>query len=185
MQVGAKENLARQLTKALGDAEMWKQKYEIDGMAKAEELEMARLKLQARLSEGQAVIEQLSLKLAQLEKARAKTSAETTEMAQLLDQVRIYIIPSSRKGKFQAQIMHTAMEKKARQFDRIVGEWKNKVDSLTMDLDNAQKETRNVSSELFKVGQITWNQNLSFYFISHYSHLAYVRILTKYIGRYL
>ena len=57
--------------------------------------------------------------------------------------------------------MHTAMEKKARQFDRIVGEWKNKVDSLTMDLDNAQKETRNVSSELFKVDQITWNQNLS------------------------
>ena len=99
MQVGAKENLARQLTKALGDAEMWKQKYEIDGMAKAEELEMARLKLQARLSEGQAVIEQLSLKLAQLEKARAKTSAETTEMAQLLDQVRIYIILFSRKKK--------------------------------------------------------------------------------------
>ena len=99
MQVGAKENLARQLTKALGDAEMWKQKYEVDGMAKAEELEMARLKLQARLSEGQAVIEQLSLKLAQLEKARAKTSAETTEMAQLLDQVRIYIILFSRKKK--------------------------------------------------------------------------------------
>ena len=102
-EVGAKENLARQLTKALGDAEMWKQKYEIDGVAKAEELEMARLKLQARLSEGQAVIEQLSLKLAQLEKAKAKTSADVTEMAQLLD---------------QAQIMQTAMEKKAKQFDR-------------------------------------------------------------------
>ena len=87
-EVGAKENLARQLTKALGDAEMWKQKYEIDGVAKAEELEMAKLKLQARLSEGQAVIEQLSLKLAQLEKARAKTSADAAEMAQLLDQVR-------------------------------------------------------------------------------------------------
>ena len=57
--------------------------------------------------------------------------------------------------------MHTAMEKKARQFDRIVGEWKNKVDSLTMDLDNAQKDIRNVSSELFKVDQIMWNQNLS------------------------
>ena len=102
-EVGAKENLARQLTKALGDAEMWKQKYEIDGVAKAEELEMARLKLQARLSEGQAVIEQLSLKLAQLEKAKAKTSSDVTEMAQLLD---------------QAQIMQTAMEKKAKQFDR-------------------------------------------------------------------
>merc|ERR1739844_591104 len=36
-------------------------------------------------------------------------------------------------------------------FDRIVGEWKHKVDGLSLDLDNAQKETRNASSELFKV----------------------------------
>ena len=40
-EAGAKENLARQLNKALGDADMWRQKYEIDGVAKAEELEMA------------------------------------------------------------------------------------------------------------------------------------------------
>merc|ERR1719233_1482338 len=43
------------------------------------------------------------------------------------------------------------MEKKAKQFDRIVGEWKQKVDSLSMDLDVAQKECRNASSELFRV----------------------------------
>merc|ERR1712029_1195276 len=42
-------------------------------------------------------------------------------------------------------------EKKAKQFDRIVGEWKGKVDGIGMDLDNAQKETRNASSELFRV----------------------------------
>merc|ERR1719193_1293194 len=74
--------------------------------------------------------------LAQLEKSKAKLSADSADMAQQLD---------------QAQIMHAAMEKKAKQFDRIVGEWKGKVDGLTMDLDNAQKETRNISSELFKV----------------------------------
>merc|ERR1711934_407945 len=51
----------------------------------------------------------------------------------------------------QAQILNNTMEKKARHFDEIVGEWKRKVDSLGMDLDTAQKETRNVSSELFKV----------------------------------
>merc|ERR1712002_1304237 len=33
---GLKENLARQLSKALGDADMWRQKYEIDGLGKAE-----------------------------------------------------------------------------------------------------------------------------------------------------
>merc|ERR1711990_229786 len=36
-------------------------------------------------------------------------------------------------------------------FDRIVGEWKGKVDSIGMDLDTAQKETRNASSDLFRV----------------------------------
>merc|ERR1712186_118292 len=43
------------------------------------------------------------------------------------------------------------MEKKAKQFDRIVGEWKGKVDSIGMDLDTAQKETKNASSDLFRV----------------------------------
>merc|ERR1712215_31771 len=112
------------------------QKYQIDGIAKAEELEMAKLKLQARLSESQATIEQMSLKLAQLEKAKSKVAADAQDMAVQLD---------------QAQIMNAAMEKKAKQFDRIVGEWKGKVEGLSMDLDVAQNETRNVSSELFKV----------------------------------
>merc|ERR1712051_431025 len=51
----------------------------------------------------------------------------------------------------QAQILNNAMEKKARQFDKIVGEWKKKVDGLGMDLDVAQKECRNASSDLFRV----------------------------------
>ena len=72
----------------------------------------------------------------QLEKAKAKAAADAADMAQQLD---------------QAQILNAAMEKKAKQFDRIVGEWKHKVDGLGMDLDVAQKETRNISSELFRV----------------------------------
>jgi len=115
---------------------MWKQKYEIDGLAKAEELEMASMKLQARLSEGQSTIEQLNGKLSQLEKSKAKTQADLNDMAVQLD---------------QAQILNAQMEKKAKQFDRIVGEWKGKVEGLSMDLDVAQNETRNISSELFKV----------------------------------
>ena len=51
----------------------------------------------------------------------------------------------------QAQIMNQAMGKKAKQFDRIVGEWKHKVNGLVMDLDVAQNETRTISADLFKV----------------------------------
>merc|ERR1719369_2741907 len=122
------DNLTRQLGKALSDADMWRQKYEIDGVAKAEELEMAKLKLQSRLSESQATIEQMNAKLNQLDKAKNTLQAELNEMAVMLD---------------QAQITNAAMEKKAKQFDRV--------DGLTMDLDMAQKETRDISAELFRV----------------------------------
>merc|ERR1711887_286084 len=132
----SKDNLARQLNKAQNESDMWRQKYEIDGVAKAEELEMSKLKLQARLSESQCTIENLNAKLAQLEKAKAKLSAELSETSVMLD---------------QAQILNSSMEKKAKQFDRIVGEWKHKVDGVSLDLDASQKETRNASSDLFRV----------------------------------
>merc|ERR1712051_96919 len=135
-EVASNENIARQLNKALGEADMLRVKYEKEGLAKAEEMEMAKLKMQARLSEAESTSMQLQAKLAQIEKARAKLAPDLEAQAQQLD---------------QAQILNGAMEKKAKQFDRIVGEWKGKVDSIGMDLDTAQKETRNASSDLFRV----------------------------------
>merc|ERR1712073_147278 len=135
-EISAKENLGRSLNKALGEADMLRVRYEKEGVAKAEELEMAKLKMQARLSEADSTADQLKAKLAQLDKARAKLASDLEAQAQALD---------------QAQILNLAMEKKAKQFDRIVGERKGKVDSIGMDLDSAQKETRNASSEPFRV----------------------------------
>merc|ERR1719400_3034290 len=97
---------------------------------------MTKMKLQARLSEAQGTIEQLNAKLGQVEKAKAKIQADIDEMAAQAD---------------QAHILNSSMEKKAKQFDRVVAEWKQKVDSMSMDLDVAQKECRNASSELFRV----------------------------------
>ena len=51
----------------------------------------------------------------------------------------------------QAQVVNAAMERKAKQFDKTITEMKGKVDRLSFDLDVSQKETRNASSELFKV----------------------------------
>merc|ERR1719238_461708 len=47
--------------------------------------------------------------------------------------------------------MNSAMEKKAKQFNKLIGELKAKAAGLGMDLDVAQMECRNASSELFKV----------------------------------
>merc|ERR1711983_561728 len=135
-EVSSKENILRQLSKANAEADMMRDRYEKEGVAKAEELEMGKLKMQARLSEAESTADQLQAKLAQVEEAKSKISSEIEAMAGQLD---------------QAQILNLSMEKKAKQFDRIVGEWRQKVDGIGMDLDNAQKETRNASSELFRV----------------------------------
>merc|ERR1719495_1750146 len=131
-----RDNISNQLSKANMEAEAMRKKYEIDGLQKAEELEMSKLKLQARLAESQGTLDNLNNKQVQLEKAKSKLQAELDEMAIQLD---------------QAHIMHATMEKRAKQFDRIVAEWKSKVDGLSLDLDASQNETRNSSSELFRV----------------------------------
>ena len=43
------------------------------------------------------------------------------------------------------------MEKKIRQFDKIISDWKRKADGLAQELDQSQKECRNVAAELFRV----------------------------------
>ena len=131
----SKDNIAHQLHKAQGEADLWRKRYETDGLAKVEELEMAKMKMAARLSENQNLIEQLTLKMSQVEKRKVKLQQDVSDMNSLLD---------------QAQIMNSSMEKKAKQYDRIVGEWKHKVDGLATDLEMAQNETRTVSAELFK-----------------------------------
>merc|ERR1711997_1120654 len=112
-EASAREDVNRQLNKAMQESDMWRSKYETEGLAKAEDLEMAKMKLQARLSEAQGTIEQLNAKLGQLEKAKGKIQADIDQIAD------------------QAHILNSSMEKKAKQFDRVVGEWKQKVDSLS------------------------------------------------------
>merc|ERR1719429_513703 len=131
-----RENVLRQVTKAEGEAQMWRQKYETEAVAKAEELEMTKMKLTARLTEAESTIQNLNAKLHQCEKSRSKVQADVEEMNINLD---------------QAQVMNSKMERQAKHYDKVIGEWKTKVDSLSRDLDNSQKETRNIASDLFKV----------------------------------
>merc|ERR1712008_261928 len=130
------DEISRQTTKAEGEAGLWRSKYETDAVAKAEELEMTKMKLTSRLTEAETTIANLQAKYNQIDRSRGKIGAELEEMTVHLD---------------QAQILNNLMEKKAKQFDKIVGEWKRKVDGLATDLDVAQKECRNASSELFKI----------------------------------
>ena len=132
----AKDDLARLCSKAEQDALFWRLKFEQDGIAKIEELEHTKLKLQARLAECESTVENVGSKLDNLEKSKAKLQAEIEDLG-------AYVDAASTKAN--------QMEKRIKQFDRIIGDWKRKADGLSQELDASQKECRNVSSELFRV----------------------------------
>merc|ERR1712108_133380 len=48
-------------------------------------------------------------------------------------------------------------EKRGRNFDKVIGEWKAKVDDLGSEIDASQKECRNYNSELFRL-KAAWDE---------------------------
>merc|ERR1719244_1877466 len=131
-----KEEAARTLQKFMADANIWKHKYETEAMGKIEELEMTKLKLQARLAECESTMENLNSKLMSLEKAKHVVSKEIEEVVHRVDQVNI---------------LYNQAEKRVKLMDKVIAEWKTKADCISLELNNSQKECRNASAELFRV----------------------------------
>merc|ERR1712165_616462 len=89
-EVTSKENLQRQCQKAESEANVWRLKYEKDGIAKIEELENIKMKLQARLAECEGTVENLNGKLIQLEKSKQKLQHDIEEIGAHVDQANIH-----------------------------------------------------------------------------------------------
>ena len=131
-----KADLERQLVRSNNEAHMYRTRYETEGIARAEELEAIRLKLAVRLEEAESQIEQLTLKSISLEKTKASVSSELEAMHMETE---------------RAQALATASEKKQKSFEKVVTEWKLKVDDLTLDVEASRKECSTYSTELFRV----------------------------------
>merc|ERR1719370_104296 len=131
-----KADLLRQLSRANAEAQMYRAKYESEGIARAEELEAARLKLAARLEEAEQTIEQLNFKNANLEKLKGRMAQEYDAMHMECE---------------RAQNSAAAAEKRQKNFEKCITEWKAKVDDLVHDVDASQNESRTYSTELFRM----------------------------------
>ncbi|XP_017772942.1 PREDICTED: myosin heavy chain, muscle isoform X7 [Nicrophorus vespilloides] len=132
----AKADIQRQLSKANAESQLWRSKYESEGVARSEELEESKRKLQARLAEAEETIESLNQKVVALEKTKQRLATEVEDLQLEVD---------------RATAIANAAEKKQKAFDKIIGEWKLKVDDLAAELDASQKECRNYSTELFRL----------------------------------
>ena len=70
-----------------------------------------------------------------LERAKLGLTKEIEEMTARLD---------------QANVLFSHAEKKIKQMDKAIAEWKSKADGVSLELNNTQKECRNASAELFR-----------------------------------
>ena len=132
------------LSKMQSEIQLWRSKFETEGVAKVEELEGAKTKLIARVSEAEDNIESLNQKVGGTEKAKHRIELE-------LDELQIEY------ERVNASAMIN--EKRARNFDKVIGEWKIKVDDLKAEIEASQKECRNYNSEQFRL-RVAWEETM-------------------------
>merc|ERR1712223_1296719 len=118
-EIQQKEEVGRQVNKVLGEVNHWRARYEQEALARIEELEATKVKLQARLAESEATMENLNGKLMALERAKLGLTKEIEEMTARLD---------------QANVLYSHAEKKIKQMDKAIAEWKNKADGVSLEL---------------------------------------------------
>merc|ERR1712095_143078 len=113
-----------------------KAQYEVEALGRIDELEGGKQKLSSRVAEAEEVIENLNTKIASSEKSKSRMEAEYEEL-------------SMEYERTHAAAMIT--EKRGRNFDKVVGEWKAKADDLMAELDACNSECRNFNAERFRL----------------------------------
>merc|ERR1712168_763939 len=132
----AKQEIERQLSKAFADIQLWKTRYETEGVARCEEIDKDKTKVAGRLAEAEDTISSLQEKIASLEKAKARAKAEFDDLS-----------AEAERHNTNA----TIIEKRGRNFDKVVNEWRLKAEHLQNEITSSQTECRNYSSEYFRI----------------------------------
>merc|ERR1711988_202220 len=114
----------------------WKSRFETEGMGRIEELEGARNKLQAKIVENEELVDILTTKVANAEKSKGRLATDLDDISMEYERVHAAALIT---------------EKRAKNFDKVLGEWQSKAADLAAEISASQDEGRNYSSELFRL----------------------------------
>merc|ERR1719334_20550 len=128
-----KNDTLRALSKAQAEIQLWKSKYETEALARIDELEGNKSKLANRVSEAEETIDSLNTKIAATEKTKHRIEAELEDISMEYERTHAAAIIT---------------EKRAANFDKVLGEWKAKADDLMAELEACRTEGRNLADEI-------------------------------------
>merc|ERR1711997_1095943 len=101
-------------------------------------------KLNARLSDAEETIDNLKQKIASTEKSKHRLETELDDLQMEYERVHAAAIITEKRG---------------RNFDKVIGEWKQKADDFVEQIDTSQKECRNYNSEIFRL-KAAWDETV-------------------------
>merc|ERR1711936_17698 len=131
-----KNDTLRALSKAQAEIQLWKSKFETEALGRIDELEGNKSKLGARVNESEETIDSLNAKIAATEKTKHRIDVELEDLQMEYERTHAAAIITEKRGK---------------NFDKVMGEWKAKADDLMSELEACRCEGRNYSSEVFRL----------------------------------
>merc|ERR1719270_883328 len=131
-----KSDALKSLSKAQAEIQLWRSRYETEGMGRIEELEGGRSKLQSRIVEAEETVDSLQTKIANVEKSKARLAADLEEMAMEYERVHAATLIAQKRSK---------------NFEKVQGEWTAKANDVYEEIQATINEGRNFSSELFRL----------------------------------
>merc|ERR550534_2694888 len=131
-----KSDALKALSKAQSEIQLWKSRFETEGMGRVEEPEAARNKLQAKIVESEELVDVLATKVANAEKSKTRMNSELDDLAMEYERVHAAALITEKRGK---------------NFDKVLGEWQSKAADVSAEVAASQDEGRNYTSELFRL----------------------------------
>merc|ERR1719225_836510 len=131
-----KSDALKALSEAQAEIQLWKSRLETEGMGRIEELEGARNKLQSKIVENEELVDVLSTKVANAEKSKGRLATDLDDISMEYERVHAAALIT---------------EKRAKNFDKVLGEWQSKAADLSAEIGASQDGGRNYSSELFRL----------------------------------
>merc|ERR1711876_1674 len=129
-----KADALKALSKAQAEVQLWRSRFETEGMGKIEELESARNKLQGRIVEAEENVDALNTKIANAEKSRVRTAADLEEAAMEYERLHAAALEASqnegRNYSSELYRLKAAQDEAVEQLDIVKRENKNLADEI-------------------------------------------------------
>merc|ERR1712025_144198 len=107
-----------------------------EALSRIDELEGNKSKLAARVSEAEETIDSLNAKISSTEKTVHRLNSELEDLQMEYERTHAAAVITEKRG---------------RNFDKVLGEWKAKADDIMAELEASRTESRNYNSEAFRL----------------------------------